>query len=57
MMERNNDKVNADIALQARLNEKNKRSKGKWSTNNKVNFFDFWWKSVPKFKEFDLSKG
>ena len=36
--ERGNDKAKAEIVLQARFNEKNKRSKGKWSSKGKANF-------------------
>ncbi|XP_050914572.1 uncharacterized protein LOC127129430 [Lathyrus oleraceus] len=41
MDERGNDKAKAEVALQARLNEKNKRSKGKWSSRSKKNFQNF----------------
>lgn len=35
------DKVKAEIALQARFNEKNKRSKGKFAARGKSNFQNF----------------
>jgi hypothetical protein len=38
MDERSADKAKAEIALQARLHEKNKRPKGKWTSKNKKNF-------------------
>lgn len=41
MKEINSNKPNAEIALQARLNEKNKRSKGKWLIKSKGNFHNF----------------
>ncbi|XP_058759183.1 uncharacterized protein LOC131632455 [Vicia villosa] len=41
MEERNNNKENAEIALQARLNENNKKSKGKWLMMSKGNFLNF----------------
>ncbi|XP_058731653.1 uncharacterized protein LOC131603368 [Vicia villosa] len=39
MDERRNDKAKAEIALQARLNEKSKRSKGKWASRGKKSNF------------------
>ena len=41
MDERGADKVKAEIALQARFNEKNKRSKGKFAARGKSNFQNF----------------
>lgn len=41
MGERNNDKATSEIALQARFNEKGKRSKGKLPLKNKGNFHNF----------------
>jgi hypothetical protein len=41
MDERGYDKAKAEVALQARFNEKNKRSKGKWSSRDKKNFQNF----------------
>lgn len=38
MKERNNVKEKTEIALQARFNEKDKRSKGKWFMKSKGNF-------------------
>lgn len=35
MDEKGNDKAKAEVALQARFNEKNKRSKGKWPSRDK----------------------
>lgn len=52
-----NDKARAKIALQAHYNEMDKRSKGKRPMKSKGNFSEFWWKTVPKFQEFDMSKG
>lgn len=57
MKERNIDKAKAKIALQARFNEKDRRSKGKWSMKSNGSFSELWWKRVLKFQEFDLSKG
>lgn len=44
MEERNNDRENAEISLQARLNEKDKRPKGKWPLKNKGTFPNFYGK-------------
>lgn len=41
MEDGNNDKAKAEIALQTRFNEKDKRSKGKWLTKSKGNFHNF----------------
>ncbi|XP_004496842.1 uncharacterized protein [Cicer arietinum] len=41
MDERGNDKAKAEVALQARFNEKNKKSKGKWPSRGKKNFQNF----------------
>ncbi|XP_073222329.1 uncharacterized protein [Cicer arietinum] len=41
MDERGNDKAKAEVAFQARFNEKNKKSKGKWSSRGKKNFQNF----------------
>ncbi|XP_050890122.1 uncharacterized protein LOC127095484 [Lathyrus oleraceus] len=41
MEERNSDKENEDIALQARFNKKDKRLKGKWHVKSKGNFHNF----------------
>ncbi|XP_050914702.1 uncharacterized protein LOC127129593 [Lathyrus oleraceus] len=41
MDERGADKAKAEIALQARFNEKNKRSKGKFAARGKSNFQNF----------------
>lgn len=38
MEKRNNNKAKAEIALQARFNENDKRSKGKWPMKSKWNF-------------------
>ena len=44
MDERSNEKAKVETALQARFNEKNKKSKGKWPMKSKGNFLEFWWK-------------
>ncbi|XP_073221577.1 uncharacterized protein [Cicer arietinum] len=41
MDERGNDKAKAEVVLQARFNEKNKKSKGKWPSRGKKNFQNF----------------
>lgn len=42
MEERNIDKENSEIALQARFNERDKRTKGKWPMNKgRGNFLNF----------------
>ncbi|XP_073224917.1 uncharacterized protein [Cicer arietinum] len=41
MDERGNDKAKVEVALQARFNEKNKKSKGKWPSRGKKNFQNF----------------
>lgn len=41
MEERNIDKEKTEIALQARLNKKDKRLKGKWPVKSKGNFQNF----------------
>ncbi|XP_073220427.1 uncharacterized protein [Cicer arietinum] len=41
MNERGNNKAKAEVALQARFNEKNKKSKGKWPSRGKKNFQNF----------------
>nr|XP_004510483.1 uncharacterized protein LOC101513653 [Cicer arietinum] len=41
MDERGNAKAKAEVALQARFNEKNKKSKGKWPSRGKKNFQNF----------------
>lgn len=41
MDERNNDKEKEEIALQSHLNDKHKRSKGKWTMKSKWNFQNF----------------
>lgn len=41
MEDRNNEKAKAEIALQVRFNEKDKRSKGIWSLKNKGNSHNF----------------
>ncbi|XP_058733984.1 uncharacterized protein LOC131605670 [Vicia villosa] len=41
MDERSNDKAKEEVALQARFNEKSKKSKGKWLVKNKGNFQKF----------------
>ncbi|XP_050899794.1 uncharacterized protein LOC127106552 [Lathyrus oleraceus] len=41
MEERNNEKAKTEIALQAHLNEKDKRSKGRWHMKSKGNFQNY----------------
>lgn len=55
--ENNNNKAKAEISLQARLNEKDKRSKGKWPMKNKENFQNFGEKEFKNSKNLTCQRG
>lgn len=57
MGERNSNKAKVEISLQALFNDKDKRSKGKWTMKSKGNFSEFWWKRASKLKKNRLFKG
>lgn len=57
MEERNNDKTKAEIASQARFNEKDKRLKGKWPMKSKGNFHNFGGKESQNSKNLTFQKG
>ncbi|XP_050914845.1 uncharacterized protein LOC127129761 [Lathyrus oleraceus] len=57
MEERNFDKEKAEIALQARFNENDKRSKEKWSVKSKENFHNFGGRESQNSKNSTCQKG
>lgn len=57
MEDKNNGKAKAQITSQARFNEKDKRSKGKWTVKSKGNFHNFGGKESQSSKNLTCQRG